>query len=210
MTVPVIGTTAEACLFVGDLNFRSLRMGMGESRTLPLEICSNGAGVVTFEGGGPLSWQLPEFFKVSEADLDLLRNASLGAGDCISISVTFTSQELIGNFRSVARFWGSIRTCRDTSIWLADVGISSVGGRADLDGYHLRTISPNPTGGELSVSYEIPTAGVTTIPLVDPEGSRLQSVESRLQSLCSPRFSPILSLCDRSDPGREDLVYLPP
>ena len=174
MTIPVIGTTAEPCLIVGDLSFGNVPMGA--SKTLPLQICNNGSGVVTFESNTPLSWQLPEFFRVSDADLDDLRGASLGAGDCITINVTFSSQELIGNFRSVARLWASTRKCRDTSIWTADVGISSVGGEADLDGYHLRNISPNPTGGELSVSYEIPDAGLTTITLIDPSGRELRSL----------------------------------
>ena len=174
MVIPIIGTTAEACLWVGDLDFGNVRMG--ESRTLSLEICNNGAGTVTFEGGDPLSWGLPEFFRVSEADLALLRNASLGAGDCITISVTFTSQELIGNFRSVARLWGSTRKCRDTSIWLADVGISSVGSGEDVEGYRMLSVAPNPTSGELSVSYAIPTAGLTTITLIDPSGRELRSL----------------------------------
>ena len=174
MTIPVIGTTAEACIFVGDLSFGNVPMGA--SKTLPLQICNNGSGVATFESTTPLSWQLPEFFRVSEADLDALRSASLGGGECITINVTFSSQELIGSFRSVARFWASTRKCRDTSIWRADVGISSVGGNGDASGYRLLSLSPNPSLGDLTVSYEIPDAGRTTITLIDPSGREVRSL----------------------------------
>ena len=62
---------------------------------------------------------LSKEFSISESDIDRLKNATLGPGDCITINVTFKSSDVIGEFRTVARFYTNPEGCRDTSVWTA-------------------------------------------------------------------------------------------
>ncbi|MGE3800249.1 MAG: hypothetical protein AB7H80_04450 [Candidatus Kapaibacterium sp.] len=132
--VPLEVTSAQPCLSVPDLDFGTLRIN--ESKTLPLKICNTGKGRVTFHdstatgGGAFLTWLLSEF-KVSAEDILKLQNASLGPDECITINVTFQSRELVGIFRTTARFWGNTRSCRDTSVWRARVSVPG----AQVSGY---------------------------------------------------------------------------
>lgn len=121
--LPLRAATVQPCLFVSDLAFGTL--GVNQSKTLPLEICNTGDGIVRFTdqtaggGGAFLTWLLTEF-SVPQSDIDLLRDTPLGPGACVTINVTFTSGET-GNFRTVGRFWATTRKCRDTSVWTARV-----------------------------------------------------------------------------------------
>ncbi len=121
--LPLRAATVQPCLFVSDLAFGTL--GVNQSKTLPLEICNTGDGIVRFTdstaggGGAFLTWLLTEF-SVPQSDIDLLRDSPLGPGDCVTINVTFTS-DATGNYRTVARFWATTRKCRDTSVWTARV-----------------------------------------------------------------------------------------
>ncbi|MBC8144554.1 MAG: hypothetical protein H7X80_03145, partial [bacterium] len=118
--IPLKAETTNPCLNVGDLDFGTL--GEGESRTKQLTICNDGGGTVTFNnpaGGAVIEWLLSEF-TVSAADIAKIKNAALGRGDCIIISVTFSSQT-VGTFQNTARLWASTRRCRDESIWIARV-----------------------------------------------------------------------------------------
>ncbi|MCB0711445.1 MAG: T9SS type A sorting domain-containing protein [Ignavibacteriae bacterium] len=123
VSVPLDAATVQPCLYVNDLDFKIL--APNESKTLPLEICNIGKGRVTFHdstsrgGGDIISWLLKEF-RVDRADIEKLRNTVLNANECLTINVTFTSP-VTGTFRTVGRFWGSTRDCRDTSIWRAVV-----------------------------------------------------------------------------------------
>ncbi|MCB0711444.1 MAG: choice-of-anchor D domain-containing protein [Ignavibacteriae bacterium] len=135
ISVPLEVTSAQPCLYVPDLDFGTLRIN--ESKTLPLEICNTGKGRVTFHdstatgGGAFLTWLSSEF-EVSAEDILKLRNASLGPGECITINVTFESRELVGIFRTTARFWSNTRSCRDTSIWNVRVSVPG----AQISGYN--------------------------------------------------------------------------
>ena len=121
--LPLRAATVQPCLFVSDLPFGDL--DVNESKTLPLEICNTGDGVVRFTDRATngeedyLSWLLKSF-DVTPADIAKLENAELGPGDCVKINVTFSSATT-GNFRTVARFWATTRKCRDTSVWTARV-----------------------------------------------------------------------------------------
>lgn len=116
--LPLRAATVQPCLFVGDLDFGTL--GVGQSRTLPLEICNTGDGIVSFVDPF-LTWLQTEF-SVPPIQVAELENTVLGPGDCYTIDVTFSSLA-IGNFttRPAARFWATTRECRDTSVWTAVV-----------------------------------------------------------------------------------------
>jgi hypothetical protein len=179
-TLQVAANPVMPCLEISDLDFG--RVQLNETVTRSLEICNRGPGIVRFDSGAqPAVWDLPSSFSISSSDLDRLRSTELDNGDCIAIGVTFTSRELIGEFESVAHFLADPTGCKDSSTWVARVGLTSVEVGADLDGYHLGTISPNPTGGEFSLSYEIATGGKTTITLIDPSGRELRNLLEKEQ-----------------------------
>ena len=116
--LPLRAATVQPCLFVGDLDFGTL--GVGQSKTLPLEICNTGDGNVSFVDPW-LTWLQTEF-SVPQNQIDVLKTTVLGPGDCYTINVTFTSDQT-GTYttRPAARFWATTRDCRDTSVWTAIV-----------------------------------------------------------------------------------------
>jgi hypothetical protein len=118
--IPVFAETTNPCVYVDDLDFGVL--AVGEQRFLPLRISNNRGGVVTFNnpsGGQVVEWLLTNF-TVSPADIQRVKDARLGQGDYIEITVGFSSP-VVGDFRTTARFWSSTRNCRDTSVWIARV-----------------------------------------------------------------------------------------
>ncbi|MGE3800248.1 MAG: T9SS type A sorting domain-containing protein [Candidatus Kapaibacterium sp.] len=117
---PLTGSTIAPCLTVGDLDFGIVKTG--EEKRLDLEICNVGGGNIHFRdstGSGLITWLLKEF-DVSPEDIEIMRATVLGPGECLTISVSFTSASP-GAFRTTARFWANTRNCRDTSIWKANV-----------------------------------------------------------------------------------------
>ena len=180
VAMQVAANPVMPCLEIGDLDFGLV--SITKTITRSLEICNRGPGIVRFDSGAqPAIWDLPSHFSISPSDLDRLRNAELDNGDCIAIGVTFTSRELTGEFRSVARFLADPTGCRDSSVWRASVAISSVRGDREADGYRLLSLSPNPSVGDLTVSYEIPDARTTTITLIDPSGRELRNLMEEKQ-----------------------------
>ena len=127
ITVPLRAATVQPCIFVSDLDFGTL--APNESKTLPLKICNNGDGEITFKDPW-LTWLATEF-TVADTEIDKLRTTTLGPVDgsgpanCVTIMVTFSSPAT-GNFRTEATFHSSAPAvegdgCRDISIWTAIV-----------------------------------------------------------------------------------------
>ncbi len=159
--------TVEACLSVGDLDFG--RVGIGQKKTLPLEICNVGQGSITFQDPY-LTW-LSEEFSVQQADINRLQGTELRPGDCITIHVSFVS-EIPGSAKTLARLWASTRDCRDTSIWQARVvdTATSVPGETVLAGYAVNSVMPNPTGGKTTLTFQLGSGGQTTVKVYDAKG----------------------------------------
>ncbi len=173
MTMALQGTAGamEPCIAIDDLDFGLL--DLGDVRRRSLEICNRGGGVVTFgtgtSGGDVVDWAVREF-SMNVADIERLRNAALGRNECITVEVTFTSREVMGDFWTVARFYTNTEGCRDSSVWRAQVGISSVDEGLTGDRLAIRSIAPNPTSGLIRVSYRSPGKKIGTIRLVDVYG----------------------------------------
>ncbi len=173
MTLALNGTAGamEPCIEVDDLDFGV--MDLGDVRRRSLEICNRGAGMVTFgtgsSGGDVVDWAVREF-SMNVTDIERLRNAALGRDECITVEVTFTSREVMGDFRTVARFFTNTEGCRDSSIWTAQVGILSVDEELTGDRLAIRSIAPNPTSGVIRVSYRSLNQKPGTIRLVDADG----------------------------------------
>ena len=171
--VPIVGESAagEPCLFMSDLDFGTL--GPDTSRSLPLEICNNGSGSVSFTsgpGGEAARWFLQEF-SLRPADIARLQNnLVLGPGDCITLEVTFTSGDTTGNFRTVARFYADTRECRDTSVWTARVSLSSVGEQSGASALQITSLAPNPGDGLITVRYRGPVGKEEEVRLIDARG----------------------------------------
>ena len=166
-TVALHVQTVEACLNVSDLNFG--RVGIGQKRTLPLEICNIGSARITFQD--PYITWLSEEFNVEPVDIDRLKGATLAAGECVTIQVSFVS-EIPGNARTLARLWANTRDCRDTSIWQAQVVDTTTGvaGEDVLAGYEVSSLTPNPTSGKAMLRFKLGRSGQTAVKVYDAEG----------------------------------------
>ncbi len=121
--LPLRGETVKPCIYVDDLNFGVFILNEDGPRTLPLDICNEGRGKITFNnptGGQVLEW-LVQNFSVPQSTIDSLKNVVvLGPSECFTIYVTFTPTQ-IGIFRTTAKFWSSTDCRRDTSRWQAIV-----------------------------------------------------------------------------------------
>lgn len=121
--LPLRGETVKPCIVVDDLNFGVFILGEDGPRTLPLDICNEGRGRITFRnpsGGQVLEWLIANF-SVPQSTIDSLRDfVVLGPNECFTIYVTFTPTT-IGPFRTTAKFWSSTDCRRDTSVWQAIV-----------------------------------------------------------------------------------------
>lgn len=121
--LPLRGETVKPCIYVDDLNFGVFVLNEDGPKTMPLEICNEGRGFITFRnptGGAVLEW-LVQNFSVPQSTIDSLRDVvRLGPNECFTIFVTFTPTS-IGPFRTTAKFWSSTDCRRDTSVWTAIV-----------------------------------------------------------------------------------------
>ena len=178
--LPLRAVTVDPCLYVNDLNFGTVEPGA--KKTLPLEICNLGQGSVTFHdstatgGGAYLTWGGTEF-KVDPSDIAKLQNVQLGAGGCVTINVTFSS-EVEGVARTVGRFWGNTRSCRDTSVWTARVRMTTSVREdvAGVKGYHVNSITPNPFSRDLEVAFTLGKSGLTTVRIYDAQGRMVREL----------------------------------
>jgi hypothetical protein len=113
-----------------------------------INICNIGGGELTFNNPNDpdvralLEW-LHDLFEVEESEIAKLLNAKLKGGECIWIKIKFTPGR-IGHHYTVARFWGSVRNSRDTSVWTATV----VAPGPQITGYdwEAQWVTPKPTG----------------------------------------------------------------
>ncbi|MBC8146117.1 MAG: choice-of-anchor D domain-containing protein [bacterium] len=167
--------TANPCVNVNDLDFGT--MAIGESRTLPLMLCNEGRGVVTFNnsaGGEVIEWLL-KTFSVLPSDIARVKGTSLGRGDCITINVTFTASDT-GRFQTVARFWANTRRCKDTSRWTANVSIVAAATGETIATNALFASEPNPFGTSADIRYTLARAGRATLAVYNARGERVATL----------------------------------
>ncbi len=185
--------TAEACLFVGNLDFGQVLIGM--EKTLPLQICNVGQTAITFKD--PFLTWLNEEFSVEQSDLAKLEQTTLAPDECVTIMVTFVSK-VPGASMTEAQLWpgsgGSATSgnCRDVSTWRAnavDSIISGVAGDKVVEGYEVSSLTPNPTSGKAMLIFQLGRDGDTKVRVFDTEGrviatladERLRAGEHRVE-----------------------------
>lgn len=165
--------TAMPCIRVEDLDFGQLLPGV--SKSLPLTICNQGTGTVTFSDPY-LTW-LATQFSVDSIELQKLREVELGADECVTVIVSFSSG-VPGVFRTTARFWANTRDCRDTSIWRANVvdTLSGIRYGHDPSGSIAATVEPNPTNGTALIGFSLVHPEHVTVEIFDGAGRHVQTV----------------------------------
>lgn len=165
--VPAAGP--DFCLLVGDLDFGNVEVD--KSRTLELELCNQGTGDITFNDPW-VTWQGANF-GITQADIERLKNTTLRAGECITITVIFSAGDT-GSFSTTARFWANTRNCRDTSVWSVRVIEPSMGvvGEESLAGYGVTAVTPNPLTRDARIDFRLGRGGQTVVEVFDANGRR--------------------------------------
>ena len=180
--VTVEADLEPGCLALDDLDFGGRRPG--ESKTLPLEICNRGGGVVRFnDESDPVVAGLLSSFAISQDDIDRLRSVELRRDECLTIDVTFTAGDTFGLYETTLRLLPETPTssgpCAGRSVLSARVGTSSVNDRAEQNGgLMITSLSPNPSNGLVSIEYGTEGAAITDVTLLDATG-RAREVDLR-------------------------------
>ncbi|HVZ39892.1 MAG TPA: choice-of-anchor D domain-containing protein [Candidatus Kapabacteria bacterium] len=143
--LPIHAESAVPLVYVDDLSFGTFDLPAPD-RTLPLEICNVGRGVLTFgNSSNPavlLEWDDTQF-SVPQTEIDALGAAKLKPGECATVHVTF-HPTAPGLFRARARFYSVTRDRRDTSIWRANV--TRPGARLSGYDWGARWVVPKAAG----------------------------------------------------------------
>ena len=190
LTLAMNGTVEPSCIRLNDLDFGVLRPG--EERSMALRICNDGPGrAVIPDSGEILSW-IGSGFTVSATDLQRLRGTVLDSGECIALNVTFSTNDLLGLFRTTAKIASNSLGCRDTSIWIArvDTTTSGVDDPSSISGLAL---SPNPAGDALTVGFTLQRADDARVVLYDASGRVAASLDAGRLSAGAHRLSLDLS-----------------
>jgi hypothetical protein len=120
LRMPLTLSVVEPCLELADLDFGSVEPGTLATRTLT--VCNRGRGrlrLLSVSGDSALVWSDPAF-TVNPVFFELLRNATLGPGECMNVEVFFLANRS-GRYRTIARATPSAGACRDSSLWTATV-----------------------------------------------------------------------------------------
>jgi hypothetical protein len=171
-SIPVTMESVEPCIDIADLSFDTIPVR--ESRQLPLKICNSGRGRLTFHPvreDSIIVWS-DRRFSVSTAYQNLLRTASLGPGECITIQVLFNSSQA-GTFHAVAQIGTSAPHCTDSSNWTAVAG-TTVG--VDEEPISMRLAIFSATAGadrDLSIRFRHDRTERVSVELFDAGGALL-------------------------------------
>jgi hypothetical protein len=176
--LPLRMGAAVPCLQVGDLDFGHLIIN--QVKTLDLQICNQGGGTIMLNnqaGDSVITW-LAQNFSVDPDSLRALRNVSLGAGQCVTVPVTFTATNIPDSVVTTARVWASTRQCRDTSIWRAVVTRPTVGGVAEAGHakFSLGRIYPNPAGTRTGITFSLAAPGEATVEIYNAIGQNVATL----------------------------------
>lgn len=174
MRLPLQMGSVAPCLVVDDLDFGELTLN--QERTLNLRICNQGGGYVTLtraEADSVISW-IERNFTIAREEFDRIRNARLGAGQCIEVPVTFVAA-VPGTYQAIARVWATTRDCRDTSVWRAVVTrpTLSVTAPGESTAPSIMQVQPNPTGGSTQITVRLRQPSHATVAIFDAVGRRV-------------------------------------
>lgn len=175
--------TVTYCVYMDDLDFGTFYPTEGP-RTLELKICNQGSGTITFadsNGLDVLNWGNPSF-SVPQSVIAQLKSVKLQPGECFNVPVRFTPQQ-IGIARTTARAFANVRSCRDTSQWIARVvnPPSSVNERESRTGkWWISQNTPNPFGNRTLIEFSIGEPGETRGVIYDERGSEVAKVMDKV------------------------------
>ncbi len=163
----VVAVAGVSCINVDNLDFSTV--SPESVKILHLEICNTGNADLVFRDS-VLTWSNAAF-AVNSVELERLKSSPLSPGQCTTIPVKFIAQG-VGQYQAVARFWSDSWKCINTSVWQARVvdTTTSVAGDKLLAGYEVSSVTPNPTSGKTTLTFQLGHSGITTVKVYDTEG----------------------------------------
>ena len=169
----VQATIGTPCVSASDIDFGDIPID--QTIRGSLQICNNGGGELKFKDPY-LTWANTAF-NVDPADIAQLKDVVLGPGECVAINVTFVPKNT-GQANARATVWvnGNISGCDDESVWSVNVIDTTTGVTtgAELAGYAVTGVTPNPSEGEVEVHFSLGRGGATTVDIYSPEGRHLE------------------------------------
>ena len=119
IAAPAAQAIAEPLIALADVDLGEV--GRGLVRQSTISICNAGDGRLTFSNpGGSVVTGLGDGFTASTKDLEKLATASLGAGECFRLTISFVGSTP-GPHSATIRVWASTRSTRDTAVLRAVV-----------------------------------------------------------------------------------------
>ena len=119
IAAPAARAIAEPLIALADVDLGEV--GRGLVRQSTISICNAGDGRLTFSNpGGSVVTGLGDGFTASTKDLEKLAAASLGAGECFRLTISFVGSTP-GPHSATIRVWASTRSTRDTAVLRAVV-----------------------------------------------------------------------------------------
>ena len=88
--VAALPAVADPLLSVSNVELGEVSRGI--VRSAELRLCNSGTGTLTFAGAAEIVTGIGDGFSVTKKELDRLRAARLGPGQCFRLPVTFVSQ----------------------------------------------------------------------------------------------------------------------
>jgi hypothetical protein len=178
-TLPVVTQTVKPVIYVPDIDFGTLVLGVDGAKTRALSVCNIGTGQLRFIKPGDsdpthlLEWLASMGYTVDPTEIAKLKDTLLDKNHCFTLHVTFTPTRL-GHFQVTGRFWASTRDQRDTSVWRAQVvePTLSVNGEA-APGYALDAVA---TGSEVMIHYALGKPGSVRVEIFDGAGRLLETI----------------------------------
>lgn len=173
--IPLFGEAGYSCLNIESLDF--LTAAPGSEVLRQLRICNAGSLPLVFEDP-LLTWE-NDAFSVDQAELDKLKGTELGRGECVTVTVKFKAGD-VGEYHARVRVWSNNYECPDSTTWVArvDTNTTSVPGSPAF-GYRLGQPVPNPSSGNVRLSFQLGNAGIVDASLHDAKGRPVATIANR-------------------------------
>jgi hypothetical protein len=175
-------TSGQPILTASDLDFGII--DTSSTDTMKLRLCNAGTGTLIFDRpfGGDIITGLNDMFSIPQSEMSRLRNASLGANECIDIDVVFngTSEPGIYTSRMIILSSAGPDTIR---LWATVIAqSSSVESPMTTNGAALTSIDPNPLHRSTRIEFRLATAAATRLEIFDITGRIIATlVDERMQ-----------------------------